>query len=162
MKDSFLLSKARRYDVKGKNYIATPYKIYFEDLGLRNARLDFRQIEKNHLMENAIYNELRYRGYKVDVGVVEIRENISGTSKRKELEVDFVANLASKRYYIQSAYDISNEDKLKQETNSFDKIGDSFKKIVIVGKTMKPRYSEKGYLFVGIKDFLLNPNSLEF
>lgn len=162
MKDSFLLSKARRYDVKGKNYIATPYKIYFEDLGLRNARLDFRQIEENHLMENAIYNELRYRGYNVDVGVVEIRENISGTSKRKELEVDFVANLASKRYYLQSAYDISNEDKLKQETNSFDKISDSFKKIIIVGKTMKPRYSEKGYLFVGIKDFLLNPNSLEF
>lgn len=162
MEDAFLLSKAFRYNIKGKNYIATPYKIYFEDLGLRNARLDFRQIEQNHLMENMIYNELRYRGYNVDVGMVESREIVDGIAKRKELEVDFVANLASKRYYIQFAYDISNEDKLRQKTNSFDKIDDSFKKIIIIGKSMKPRYSEKGYLFMGIKEFLLDQNSLQF
>lgn len=161
MQQAFMLSKVNRYDVKGKKYISTPYKIYFEDVGLRNARLDFRQIEETHLMENIIYNELRYRGYNVDVGVVDTRENVDGSFERRQLEIDFVANKGYKRYYIQSAYDIPSEDKMKQETKSFDKINDSFKKIIIVGKSMKPRYNEKGYLIIGVKEFLLDPNSLE-
>lgn len=161
MQEAFMLSKAKRYDVKGKKYIGSPYKIYFEDVGLRNARLDFRQIEETHLMENIIYNELRYRGYNVDVGVVDTRENVNGSSERRQLEIDFVANQGSKRYYIQSAYDITNEDKMKQETKSFDKTYDSFKKIVVVGKSIKPRHNEKGYLIISIKEFLLDPDSLE-
>lgn len=161
MQQAFILSKVNRYDVKGKRYIGTPYKIYFEDLGLRNARLDFRQIEETHLMENIIYNELRYRGYNVDVGVIDTRENVDGSSERRQLEIDFVANRGSKRYYIQSAYDIPDENKMKQETKSFDKTNDSFKKIVVVGKSMKPRRNEKGYLIIGVKEFLLDPDSLE-
>ena len=161
MQEAFILSKAHRYDVKGKRYISTPYKIYFEDVGLRNARLDFRQIEETHLMENILYNELRYRGYSVDVGVVEIRENVAGSSERRQLEIDFVANQGSKRYYLQSAYDIPDEDKLKQETRSFDNAKDSFKKIIVVGKSMKPRRNDKGYLIIGMKEFLLDPKSLE-
>lgn len=161
MQQAFMLSKVNRYDVKGKKYISTPYKIYFEDVGLRNARLDFRQIEETHLMENIIYNELRYRGYNVDVGVVDTRENIDGSSERRQLEIDFVANQGNKRYYIQSAYDIPNEDKMKQETKSLDKTNDSFKKIIVVGKSMKPRRNEKGYLIIGVKEFLLDTNSLE-
>lgn len=161
MQEAFMLSKANRYDVKGKKYISTPYKIYFEDLGLRNARLDFRQIEETHLMENIIYNELRYRGYNVDVGVVDTRENVNGSRERRQLEIDFVANQGNKRYYIQSAYDIPDEDKMKQETKSFDKTNDSFKKIIVVGKSMKPRRNEKGYLLIGVKEFLLDPNSLD-
>ena len=161
MQEAFMLSKANRYDVKGKKYISTPYKIYFEDLGLRNARLDFRQIEETHLMENIIYNELRCRGYNVDVGVVDTRENMNGSRERRQLEIDFVANQGNKRYYIQSAYDIPDEDKMKQETKSFDKTNDSFKKIIVVGKSMKPRRNEKGYLLIGVKEFLLDPNSLD-
>lgn len=162
MQDAFIISKVNRYDVKGKKYINTPYKIYFEDVGLRNARLDFRQIENTHIMENIIYNELRYRGYNVDVGVVEARETKNGKTQRKQLEIDFVANQGNKRYYIQSAYDIPDEDKMRQETQSFDKTNDSFKKIIIIEKNMKPRRNEKGYLIMGVKEFLLNPNSLEF
>lgn len=161
MQQAFILSKVNKYDVKGKKYINTPYKIYFEDVGLRNARLDFRQIEETHLMENIIYNELRYRGYNVDVGFVETRENIDGTLKRKQLEIDFVANQGNKRYYIQSAYDIPNEEKMKQETKSLDNIDDSFKKIIVVRNSIKPRRNEKGYLIVGLEEFLLDPNSLE-
>lgn len=161
MQQAFILSKVNKYDVKGKKYISTPYKIYFEDVGLRNARLDFRQIEETHLMENIIYNELRYRGYNVDVGFVETRENIDGTLKRKQLEIDFVANQGNKRYYIQSAYDIPNEEKMKQETKSLDNIDDSFKKIIVVRNSIKPRRNEKGYLIVGLKKFLLDHNSLE-
>lgn len=161
MQQAFILSKVNKYDVKGKKYINTPYKIYFEDVGLRNARLDFRQIEETHLMENIIYNELRYRGYNVDVGFVETRENIDGTLKRKQLEINFVANQGNKRYYIQSAYDIPNEEKMKQETKSLDNIDDSFKKIIVVRNSIKPRRNEKGYLIVGLKEFLLDPNSLE-
>lgn len=161
MQQAFILSKVNKYDVKGKKYISTPYKIYFEDVGLRNARLDFSQIEETHLMENIIYNELRYRGYNVDVGFVETRENIDGTLKRKQLEIDFVANQGNKRYYIQSAYDIPNEEKMKQETKSLDNIDDSFKKIIVVRNSIKPRRNEKGYLIVGLKEFLLDPNSLE-
>lgn len=161
MQQAFILSKVNKYDVKGKKYINTPYKIYFEDVGLCNARLDFRQIEETHLMENIIYNELRYRGYNVDVGFVETRENIDGTLKRKQLEIDFVANQGNKRYYIQSAYDIPNEEKMKQETKSLDNIDDSFKKIIVVRNSIKSRRNEKGYLIVGLKEFLLDPNSLE-
>lgn len=161
MQQAFILSKVNKYDVKGKKYINTPYKIYFEDVGLCNARLDFRQIEETHLMENIIYNELRYRGHNVDVGFVETRENIDGTLKRKQLEIDFVANQGNKRYYIQSAYDIPNEEKMKQETKSLDNIDDSFKKIIVVRNSIKPRRNEKGYLIVGLKEFLLDPNSLE-
>ncbi len=162
MQEAFILSKAHRYDVKGKKYISTPYKIYFEDVGLRNTRLDFRQIEETHLMENVLYNELRYRGYNVDVGVVEIRENVAGSLERRQLEIDFVANQGSKRYYLQSTYDIPDEDKMKQETRSLDNTKDSFKKIIVVGKSMKPRRTDKGYLIIGMKEFLLDPNSLEF
>ena len=162
LKDAFLISKAERYDVKGRKYISTPYKLYFEDTGLRNARLNFRQIEETHLMENIIYNELRYRGYSVDVGVVEFREkNEEGKESRKQVEIDFVANQGNKRYYLQSAYAIPDEEKLKQELRPFDKTNDSFKKIVIVERSMKPRRTEKGYLMLGIREFLLDENSLE-
>lgn len=162
MEDAFMLSRVKRFDVKGKRYIETPYKIYFEDIGLRNARLNFRQIELTHIMENIIYNELRYRGYQVDVGTVESREkDENGKEVRKQLEIDFVANQGSRRYYIQSAYEIPNDAKWEQETRSFDKTGDSFKKIIIVERSMKPRRDDKGYVTMGVKEFLLTPNSLE-
>ena len=157
-----MLSKAERYDVKGKKYISTPYKLYFEDTGLRNARLNFRQIEETHLMENIIYNELRYRCYSVDVGIVEFREKTkSGKDIRKQVEIDFVANQGSKRYYIQFAYNIPNEEKREQETRPFEKTNDSFKKIVVVEKSIKPRRDDKGYVMIGIKEFLLNNDSLD-
>ena len=150
MAESFLISKAKRYDVKGKHYIDTPFKVYFEDIGLRNARLNFRQIEPSHIMENIIYNELRYRGYNVDVGVVEVREkNSEGREQRKQLEIDFIANQGSRRYYIQSAYEIPSKEKLDQETKSFDRANDSFKKIIVVERTMKPRRDDKGYVYNG-------------
>ena len=158
-----MLSCAKRYDVKGKRYIETPYKLYFEDVGLRNARLNFRQIEPTHIMENIIYNELRYRGFNVDVGVVESREkDENGKDIKKQLEIDFVANQGSKRYYIQSAYEIPMGEKWVQETRSFDKTNDSFKKIIIVERSMKPRIDDKGYVTMGVKEFLLAENSLEF
>lgn len=162
MEDAFMLNRVKRFDVKGKKYIGTPYKIYFEDVGLRNARLSFRQIEDTHIMENIIYNELRFRGFKVDVGVVESRErDSSGKEIRKQLEIDFVATLGSKKYYIQSAYAIPDEEKYKQETKSFDRTYDSFKKMILVEKSMKPRRDENGYVMMGVKEFLLNENSLE-
>ena len=162
LEDAFLISKVRRFDVKGKRYIDTPYKVYFEDIGLRNARLNFRQIEPTHLMENIIFNELRYRGYNVDVGVVESRErDKDGKEIRKQLEIDFIANQGSRRYYIQSAYEIPSDSKWEQETRSFDKTNDSFKKIIIVERSMKPRRNDKGYVTMGVKEFLLNENSLE-
>ena len=152
--------------MKGKNYISTPYKIYFEDLGVRNARIDFRQTERTHIMENLIYNELRYRGYSVDVGQVEIRKTVkdaSGTSKQVQsfLEVDFVANEGSKRYYIQSAYQIPGSEKLAQETKPLLSIGDSFKKMVIVYDYIVPHYDEYGIFYMGLLDFLTDPHSLE-
>lgn len=160
--DSFLISKSLKYDIKGKKYINSPYKLYFEDIGLRNAGLNFRQIEPTHIIENIIYNELRYRGFNIDVGMVETRETINNKEKRKYYEVDFIAYLGSKKYYIQSAYDIPNEEKWDQETKSFNKINDSFKKIIIVRNQVVPRYNEKGYLIISLFDFLLNSNSLEF
>ncbi len=160
--DSYLISKSTKYDIKGKKYIKTPYKLYFEDIGLGNAVLKFRQIEPTHIMENIIYNELRYRGFNVDVGVVESREEENGKQIRKYYEIDFVATLGSKKYYIQSAYDIPNEDKRNQETRSFDRVPDSFKKIVVVRNPIVSRYSDKGYLIISLFNFLLNQNSLEF
>ena len=159
--EAFMLTRVKRYNVKGRKYIGTPYKIYFEDVGLRNARLSFRQIEETHIMENIIFNELRYRGYQVDVGTVESREKDAyGKEIRVQREIDFIATLGSKKYYIQSAYSIPDQEKYKQETMSFERTMDFFKKIIIVGKSMKPRYDEKGYLMMGVKEFLLDANSL--
>ena len=160
--DSFLLESARRYDVKGRAYIDSPVKYYFSDLGLRNARINFRQFEQNHMMENAIYNELRMRGYNVDVGVVPVAEkNKSGSVSRRRLEVDFVCNLGSSRIYIQSAYSIPDEEKREQEIRPFRRIGDSFKKIVVTRDAGKPRYDENGILTVNVYDFLLDRTILE-
>ncbi|MBR4752837.1 MAG: ATP-binding protein [Thermoguttaceae bacterium] len=160
--DSFLLESARRYDVKGRAYIDSPVKYYFSDLGLRNARINFRQFEQNHMMENAIYNELRIRGYNVDVGVVPVAEkNKSGSVSRRRLEVDFVCNLGSSRIYIQSAYSIPDEEKREQEIRPFRRIGDSFKKIVVTRDAGKPRYDENGILTVNVYDFLLDSTILE-
>ena len=162
MEDAFMLTRVKRYNVKGRKYIGTPYKIYFEDIGLRNARLNFRQIEGTHIMENIIYNELRYRGYQVDVGMVESRErDAEGKETRTQLEIDFIATLGSKKYYIQSAYAIPDQAKYEQETASFDKTMDSFKKIIVVEKSMKPRRDEKGYVMMGVKEFLLDKDCLE-
>ena len=159
--EAFILNRVKRYNVKGRKYIGTPYKIYFEDIGLRNARLAFRQIEETHIMENIIYNELRFRGYQVDVGTVESREkDADGKDVRVQREIDFIATLGSKKYYIQSAYAIPNKEKYEQETMSFERTMDSFKKIIIVEKSMKPRYDENGYLMMGVKEFLLDANSL--
>lgn len=164
LSDSFLVSKALRYDVKGKNYINTPYKLYFEDIGIRNARIDFRQIEETHIMENIIYNELRYRGFNVDVGVVEIREsetkNDKRIFKRNQTEVDFIATLGSRKYYIQSALHMDTQEKIEQETKSLKNIDDSFKKIIVIKDDIKPRQDENGFMIMNIFDFLLNENSL--
>ena len=159
--EAFMLTRVKRYNVKGRKYIGTPYKIYFEDIGIRNARLAFRQIEETHIMENIIYNELRFRGYQVDVGMVESREkDADGKDVRVQREIDFIATMGSKKYYIQSAYAIPNKEKYEQETMSFERTMDSFKKIIIVEKSMKPRYDENGYLMMGVKEFLLDANSL--
>lgn len=160
--DSFLIKRVHRYDVKGRKYIGTPYKIYFEDVGLRNARLNFRQIEPTHLMENIIYNELRYRGYMVDVGTVIKRESgPNDKDVKKQLEVDFIANLGSKKYYIQSAYSLPSKDKLEQEKASLINIDDSFKKIIVVKDRIKPSLDEHGILTINLFDFLLDMNSLD-
>ena len=161
LEDAFVISKVKRYDVQGKRYINTPYKIYFEDIGLRNAKLNFRQLDKGNSMENIIYNELRYRGYNVDIGVIDTRKTVNGVSKRKQFEIDFIANLGSKRYYIQSVYDLHSEEKLTQEMQSLDNVNDSFKKIIVVRKNSIPRRTEKGYLIISLKECLMNPNSLE-
>ncbi len=156
--DSFLIESAQRYDIKGKAYIETPKKYYFSDLGLRNARINFRQFEQTHSMENVIYNELRMRGYSVDVGVIPIAErDQEGKVIRKQLEVDFVCNLGSSRYYIQSAYSLPDEAKRTQEIRPFRKIDDSFKKIVVTKDIVQPHYDEYGILTVNIYDFLLDP-----
>ena len=155
--DSFLLEKVERYDVKGKKYISTPSKYYFADIGLRNARLNFRQQEENHIMENIIYNELLKRGYNVDVGIIEVREK----EKRKQLEVDFVCNLGSKRYYIQSSLNLDTREKTIQEERPLMNINDNFKKIIIVKDNIKPWITEEGINVIGILDFLLNENSLD-
>lgn len=161
LENAFIIEKAMRYDVKGKRYISTPMKYYFEDLGLRNARINFRQYEETHLMENLIYNELRYRGFNVDVGVVEKNEHTEkGFGRKVQLEIDFIATKGYKKYYIQSAYSIENSDKLSQEESSLDLVGDSFQKVIIVMNTGKKYQNEKGYLIIGLSDFLLDENSL--
>lgn len=161
LEDAFLIEKAVRYDIKGKKYISTPAKYYFEDLGLRNARLNFRQVEESHLMENLIYNELRMRGYSVDVGQVETFEkNSEGKTIRKNFEVDFVCNLGAKRFYIQSALDMPTPEKVEQETNSLLRVNDSFQKMIIVGGLAPSYINEDGIVIINIIDFLTKPESL--
>lgn len=161
--DAFIISKTQRYDIKGRKYIGSPFKYYFEDIGLRNARLNFRQIEPTHAMENILYNELVMRGFNVDIGVVEkYTKNSAGQNTVILLEVDFVCNKGSQRYYVQSAYSIPDSEKMKQEQASLDRIDDSFKKVIVVQDNVAPWHNEKGYLIINILDFLLNPNSLEF
>lgn len=160
--DSFLIDSALRYDVKGKKYIDTPVKYYFTDMGLRNARLNFRQLEETHAMKNIIFNELKLRGFNVDVGVITQNDtNGNGSSVRRQLEIDFVCNLASKRYYIQSAYALPDAAKLEQEKRSLTLTGDFFKRIILTKDAPAPHYTEDGILIMGIYDFLLNENSLE-
>ena len=159
--DAFLISKAKRFDIKGKRYIGSPAKYYFEDIGLRNARLNFRQVEITHIMENIIYNELRIRGYKVDVGLVEhYSTGKDGKRQKKQLEVDFVATKGSEKYYIQSAFAMNNEEKIAQEQRSLVHISDSFKKIIIVADNIKVRRNEEGITTMGLRNFLLDENSL--
>lgn len=161
--DSFLIDSAIRYDVKGKKYIDTPVKYYFTDMGLRNARLNFRQIEETHSMENIIFNELKMRGFNVDVGViVQYDTNGKGNGIRKQLEIDFVCNQGSKRYYIQSAYAIPDQAKMEQEQRSLILTGDFFKRMIITKDTPAPYYNESGVLIMSVYDFLLNENSLEY
>ncbi|MDE6063488.1 MAG: ATP-binding protein [Lachnospiraceae bacterium] len=162
LEDAFLIEEARRYDIKGKSYIGTPMKYYFMDMGLRNARIHFRQMEVTHSMENVIYNELRMRGYSVDIGNLSIVEQDKGGKPvKKQLEVDFICHKGYKKYYIQSAYTLDTEEKREQEIRPFLKIHDSFKKIVITSNTPKPFYSDDGILMMNVYDFLLNPASLE-
>lgn len=162
MCDAFIVDKAVRYDIKGKKYIDTPQKYYFTDVGLRNVRINFRQIEENHTMENIIFNELLIRNFNVDIGLVIVNQKDKNDKfVRKQLEVDFVCNKGSKRYYIQSAFAIPDPNKMKQESNSLLRINDSFKKIIIVKDTPAPWYTEEGILIMSIYDFLLNMNSLD-
>ena len=162
LEDAFIVSKANRYNVKGRKYIGTPLKYYFEDVGLRNARLGFRQNEETHLMENVIYNELKSRGYSVDVGVVEKRgKSKEGKDEKRQLEVDFVANLGSKRYYVQSAFSMPTEENMRQEKESLLNIGDSFKKIIVVKDVVGVTRDDFGITTMSLYDFLLKENSLE-
>lgn len=162
LEDAFLISKATRYDIKGKKYINSLVKYYFEDVGIRNAKLGFRQVEENHLMENIIYNELRNRGYHVDVGMVEsYGKSKSGKTTRKQYEIDFVATRGSKKYYIQSAFAMNTPEKIQQEQNSLLHVNDHFKKMIIVKDNIKPRRDEQGIVMIGIMNFLLDENSLE-
>ena len=162
LEDAFMIEKSERYDIKGRKYIGTTPKYYFKDLGLRNAILSFRQTEENHLMENVIYNEMRHRGFLVDVGNVNIRvKNDEGNWQRITLEVDFVCNLGSRRYYLQSAYKLPDEEKIQQEKRSLQQISDSFKKIVIVGEHMKLRRDDQGIVLMGIYEFLEDSKMLD-
>lgn len=162
LQDAFFISKAERYDIKGKKYIASPFKYYFTDVGLRNAQLNFRQQEENHIMENIIYNELLVRGFNVDVGVVEVSERDgNGKAVRRHLEVDFICNQGNKRYYIQSAFAIPDREKMQQEQNSLVHIPDSFKKIIVVKDNVKLWRNEEGIVVMGIMDFLLKADSLD-
>lgn len=163
LEEAYLISKANRYEIKGRKYVGANLKYYFMDVGLRNARLNFRQQEPTHIMENIVYNELRARGYNVDVGIVDVfADNSEGNRIRKRLEVDFVVNQGNQRYYIQVAYDMASEEKQALELNSLRNIQDSFKKIVIVNGTMKPWINEEGFVIMGMKYFLLNADSLKF
>jgi hypothetical protein len=159
--EAYVLYRANRYDVKGSRYFSTPLKYYFADVGLRNARLNFRQVEETHIMENIIYNDLVRRGYNVDVGVVEHEINVNGERKKVQLEVDFVINKGHQRYYIQTALSISSNEKREQETAPLKKIGDSFKKIVVVRDNIVPRHDDDGILYIGAESFLLDERSIE-
>ena len=160
--DAFLIARAKRYDIKGRKYIGSPLKYYYTDIGLRNARLNFRQTEENHIMENIIYNELVCRGFSVDVGVVEYNyTDEAGKNKKTKLEVDFVANEGSRRYYIQSALTVGEESKRLQEVRPFSRIPDSFKKVVVVKDAVIPWHDERGVLYIGIEQFLLDVSALE-
>ena len=160
--DAFVVTRATRYDIKGKKYIDTPQKYYFSDVGLRNARINFRQIEENHTMENILFNELIARDFNVDVGLVVTREyDSSGNRQQKQLEVDFVCNKGAKRYYVQSAFAIPDEAKMQQESNSLLRIDDTFKKIIVVKDTPAPWYTDDGILVISVYDFLLNADSLD-
>ena len=160
--DAYVVSRATRYDIKGKKYIDTPQKYYFSDVGIRNACINFRQLEENHTMENIIYNELIARNFNVDVGIITATgKGNDGKSVRKQLEVDFVCNKGSKRYYIQSAFSIPDREKMEQESNSLLRIDDSFKKIIVVKDLPAPTYTEDGILVISVYDFLLNSNSLD-
>ncbi len=161
MEDAFLLERAMRYDIKGKRYINSLSKYYFQDIGLRNAAIGFRQFEESHIMENIIYNELRIRGYRVDVGVVEVWQKEGDKRKRQPLEIDFVAEQGDKRYYIQSALEMPSLEKQEQEKASLRNIQDGFKRVIIVRSDMLPYYDEDGFLVVGLFDFLLSPNVIE-
>lgn len=163
LENAFLVSNAKRYDIKGRRYINTLSKYYFADIGLRNARLNFRQDERTHIMENVMYNELVMRGLNVDVGIVEYNtKDESGKHIKKQLEVDFVCNSGYRRYYVQSAFSVPDGEKMRQESASLDRIDDSFKKIIVVGDILSPTYhNDKGYVIMNIIDFLLNPNSLD-
>lgn len=158
LQDSFLINKSERYDIKGKKYIQSSFKFYFSDIGLRNAKLNFRQQEQTHIMENIIYNELLFRGYNVDIGVVNIRQG----DARKQVEIDFICNQFNKRYYIQSALSLPTRDKTIKEERPLLKISDNFKKIIIVKDNNKPWFTEEGILVIGLYDFLLNINSLSY
>ncbi|HBO34991.1 MAG TPA: hypothetical protein DD633_00055 [Sphaerochaeta sp.] len=162
LKDSFIISEVSRYDIKGRKYIGSPHKYYFEDIGLRNARLNFRQLESSHIMENILFNELRYRGYNVDVGIVEKRilDN-EGKFRRNTYEVDFIATLGSRKYYVQSALDMASQEKEEQEF-SLRNIDDSFKNIVVVKDIIKVHRDEDGIVTIGLMDFLQNSTSLDF
>lgn len=163
LEDAFLVEKSIRYDIKGKKYINTLSKYYFSDLGIRNALLNFRQQEENHIMENIIYNELCIRAYKVDVGMVEYRTaDKNGRAVRKQLEVDFVVNRGNQRYYIQSAFSMPDEEKVRQESASLLRIGDSFKKIIVVKDDIMPKRDDNGILTIGVLEFLMNPESLDY
>ncbi len=162
LQDAFLIAKAKRYDIKGKKYINSPAKYYFEDIGLRNARLNFRQSEENHIMENIIFNELRIRGFRVDVGVVEVfGKSAQGITTKKQLEVDFIAVKGSQKYYIQSAFSMPTQEKAEQEQRPFLNINDSFKKIIVVKDNIKVRRNDYGITTIGIINFLLDDNSLD-
>ena len=162
LEDAFLIEEANRYDIRGKSYIGTPLKYYFMDMGLRNSRIHYRQMEVTHSMENVIYNELRMRGFHVNVGNLTVIEKGKDTKPvKKQLEVDFICNKGSKKYYIQSAYMLETEAKMEQEIRPFLKINDSFKKIVITSDTPKPFYNDQGILIMNVYEFLLNTNSLE-
>ncbi|MCD8118676.1 MAG: DUF4143 domain-containing protein [Lachnospiraceae bacterium] len=160
--DAFILYKACRYDIKGKKYLETPLKYYFTDVGLRNARLNFRQQEENHIMENILFNKLTVRDFDVDVGMLEYSHRDSaGKCIRSQLEIDFVANKGSKRYYIQSALTVADEEKRRQEINSLTRVGDSFKKIVVIRDNIMPWHDEQGILYMGIEDFLLDEAAMD-
>ncbi|WP_029906341.1 ATP-binding protein [Mycoplasmopsis opalescens] len=162
LEDSFLIYKSTRYDIKGKKYIASPYKYYFCDMGLRNERINFRQIEPTHIMENIIYNELKVRGYQIDVGVVEINEkNQNNTYSKKNIEIDFVANRGNNKIYIQSAFSLWDPEKISQEKRPLNKVNDSFKKVIIVRDNIELKRDENGIIIVGLKSFLVNENILE-